>query len=81
MPIKSLEVDHLLLSNIIVHHLNNNQVWPWEQKGCSQKSRGTKNHVLVDKLVMFLTRRQHRNLQITWIDYRKAYVCPPFMDH
>ena len=66
-----------LLSNEIIHHLNYNHVWPWEQKGCRRRSRGTKDHLLVDKLVMFLTRRRHRNLQMTWIDYRKAYDSVP----
>ena len=42
-----------LMSAAIVCHLNSNQVWPWEQKGCKRGSRGTKDHLLVDKLVMF----------------------------
>ena len=62
-----------MMSAAIIRHLNRNQVCPWEQKGCKRGSRGTKDHLLVDKLVMFMTRRQHRNLQMTWIDYQKAY--------
>ena len=66
-----------MMSAAIVCHLNRNQVWPWEQKGCKRGSRGTKDHLLVDKLVMFLTRRRHQNLQMTWIDYQKAYYFVP----
>jgi len=66
-----------IVSKSIVSHLNSNCVWPWEQKGCKQRSRGTKDHLLVDKLIMFLTRRRRRNLQMTWIDYRKAYDSVP----
>jgi len=32
--------------------------------GCKEGIRGTKDHLLVDKLVMFLT----RNIQMTWIN-------------
>jgi len=66
-----------MLSNAIIRHPDSNQVWPWEQKGCRRKSRGTKDHLLVDKLVMFLTKRRRRNLQMTWIDYCKAYNSVP----
>ena len=68
-----------MMSAAIVYHLNRNQVWPWEQKECKWGSRGTKDHLLVDKLVMFLTRQQHRNLQMTWIDYQKAYDSVPHL--
>jgi len=46
-------------------------------KGCKRKSKGTKDHLLVDKLVMFLTKRNRRNLRMMWIDYRKAYESVP----
>ena len=42
-----------------------------------RKSKGTKDHLLVDKLVMFLTKRNRRNLRMIWIDYRKAYDSMP----
>ena len=44
---------------------NINDGWPWEQKGCRRNSRETKDHLLimVDKLLMFLTKCCQRNLQ------------------
>ena len=66
-----------IVSKEIVAHLERNNVWPWEQKGCKRRSRGTKDHLLVDKLVTFLIKRKHRNLRMTWIDYRKAYDSVP----
>ena len=66
-----------IVSKEIIAHLEKNKVWPWEQKGCKFGSRGTKDHLLVDKLVTFLTKRKHRNLRMTWIDYRKAYDSVP----
>jgi len=35
------------------------------------------DHLLVDKLVMFLTKKNRKNLRMTWIDYRKAYDSVP----
>ena len=32
---------------------------------------------MVDKLIMFLTKRCQNNLQITWINYRKVYDLVP----
>ena len=61
----------------MLFHLEQTQSWPWEQKGCMRKSKGTKDHLLVDKLVMFLTKRNRRNLRMIWIDYRKAYDSMP----
>ena len=61
-----------ILANDMLFHLEQTQSWPWEQKGCMRKSKGTKDHLLVDKLVIFLTKRNRRNLRMIWIDYRKA---------
>ena len=66
-----------ILANEILVHLEENNSWPWEQKGCKKGSRGTKDHLLVDKLVVFLTKRNRRNLRMTRIDYRKAYDSVP----
>lgn len=35
------------------------------------------DHLLVDKLVMFLTKQNHQNLRMTWIDYCRAYNSVP----
>ena len=45
------------LADQIMCHLDACHSWPWEQKGCKRRSKGTKDHLLVDKLVMFLTKR------------------------
>ena len=36
----------------IYNHLEENDLLPEEQKGCRRNSRGTKNHLLIDKAVM-----------------------------
>ena len=52
--------------------LEMNDVPPNEQKGCRRKTRGTKDRLLIDKLVLRDCKRRHTNLSMAWIDYRKA---------
>jgi len=52
---------------------------PVEQKGCSKGSRGAKDQLLIDKMIMSEVKRRHKNLQMVWIDYRKAYDSVPHM--
>ena len=46
---------------------------PVEQKGCTRKSRGTKDQLLIDKMVLADCKRKHKNLAMAWVDYKKAY--------
>ena len=66
-----------ILSELIYKHFDDNCLLPVEQKGCRKGSRGTKDHLLVDKLIMDIARHKHRNLHMSWIDYRKAYDSVP----
>ena len=50
-----------------------NDVLPHEQKGCRRKSRGTKDQLLIDKLVLKDCKKRHTNLSMAWIDYREVY--------
>ena len=43
-----------------------------EQEGCRRKSRGTKDQLIIGKMVLKDCRRRNTNLAMTWIDYRKA---------
>ena len=46
---------------------------PNEQKGCMEKSRGTKDQLLIDKAILKNFRRTCKGLAMGWIDYSKAY--------
>ena len=46
-----------------------------EQKGCFRQSRGTKDQLLIDKLVMCDAKR--KNLCMAWINFRKAFDSVP----
>ena len=66
-----------IISNAIYDHLSDKGLIPWEQKGCKRKSRGTKDQLLIDKMIMKHAKRKQRNLRMTWIDYKKAYDSVP----
>ena len=66
-----------VLSEKIYDHLEAEQLFPEEQKGCRKGSRGTKEHLLVDKMVMRNCKRRKTNLVMAWIDNKKAYDMVP----
>ena len=66
-----------IISNAIYDHLSDKGLIPWEHKGCKRKSRGMKDQLLIDKMIMKHTTRKQRNLRMTWIDYKKAYDSVP----
>ena len=41
-----------IISEEIYEHLDKNRVLPVEQKGCRKSSRGTKDQLLIDKMVL-----------------------------
>ena len=55
-PITCLSLVYKLLTGILRHlsyrHLDSNGFIPSQQKGCTQKSKGTKDYLLVDKMLI-----------------------------
>ena len=66
-----------LISEKMYEHLVENDVLPDEQKGCRERSRGTKDQLLIDKTILKHCKRHQRNLAMGWIDYKKAYDMVP----
>ena len=66
-----------LISDSIYHHLDQQKLLPPEQKGCKKKSRGCKEQLMIDKLILKNCKRRKRNLNMTFIDYKKAYDSVP----
>ena len=58
-----------MISELIYSHLDTHDLLPFELKGCHKKSRGTKDHLLVDRLIMDNARHRSKNLFMAWIDY------------
>ena len=80
-PIACLPLAWKLLTGIfaekIYSHLEDKALLPDQQKGCRKNSRGTKDQLLIDKMVLRDARRGRKNLAMAWIDYKKAYDMVP----
>ena len=66
-----------ILADKLYEHLSEQDVIGEEQKGCIRKSRGTKDHLMLDKAILRDSRKRMTNLGICWIDYQKAYDMLP----
>ena len=80
-PISCLPLLWKLMTGIIAESmygiLESNNILPNEQKGCKRESRGTKDQLLIEKMVLKDCKRRHTNLAMPWIDYRKALDMVP----
>ena len=80
-PISCLPLMWKLLTGVIAEsmyeYLERNNILPEEQKGCRRKSRGTKDQLLIDKVILQDCKKGHKNLAMAWVDYRKAYDLVP----
>ena len=67
-----------IIADEIYAYLDRENILPEEQKGCRKGSRGTKDQLLIDKVVLKDCKKRHTNIAMTWIDYKKAYdMVPP----
>ena len=80
-PITCLPIMWKLLTGIISErlyiYLEETNTIPHQQKGCRRKCRGTKDQLLIDKMVMKNSKRRKTNLSMAWIDYKKAFDMVP----
>ena len=51
-----------IISETMCKFLDENEILPVEQKGCSRRSRGTKDQLLIDKSILADCKRKHNNL-------------------
>ena len=66
-----------ILADQIYSHLDANGLFPEEQKGCKRNSRGCKEQLLIDKLILRQAKRLKRSVHMSFIDYKKAYDSVP----
>ena len=80
-PISCLPVMWKLLTGVLAGQmyafLDEHNILPQEQKGCRKKSSGTKDQILIDKMILQDCKQKHKNLAMAWVDYRKAYDLVP----
>ena len=80
-PIACLPTTYKLLTGVlaetIYEHISSHGELPIEQKGCKKKSRGTKDQLLIDKMILKNCKKAKKNLHMAWIDYKKVYDMVP----
>ena len=80
-PITCLPIMWKVLTGVIsddmYEYLDEEKLLPQEQKGCRRNSRGTKDQLMIDKMILRNCRRRYTGLGMAWIDYQKAYDMVP----
>ena len=80
-PITCLPILWKLLTGIISERLYNyleeTNTIPHQQKGRRRKCSGTKDQLLIGKMVMMNSKRRETNVSMAWIDYKKAFDMAP----
>ena len=82
-PITCLPLMWKLLTSMVAQNINSHleefDLIGHEQKGCRVKTRGTKDHLLLDKVILKDSKARKTNLTMAWIDYQKAYDYVPHL--
>lgn len=80
-PITCLPTTYKILTSIIseklYNHLEKNKLLDEEQKGCRKKSRGCKEQLVIDSIVMSNAKKNKTPLHTAYIDYQKAFDSVP----
>lgn len=80
-PITCLTTSYKLLTSILSErtysHMEDNNIFPIEQKGCKKGSYGCKDQLLINRMILENAKSKHKNLSTAWIDYKKAFDSVP----
>ena len=57
--------------------MEDDNIFPSEQKGSRKESYGCKDHLLVNKMILENARTKQTHLSNAWIDYKKAFDSVP----
>ena len=60
----------LFITGKVYGHITDNDILPYEQKGCRREARGCKEHLIMDKNIIETAKKNKRNVIILWIDYK-----------
>ena len=59
-----------IISERLYNYLEETNTIPHQQKDCRRKCRGTKDQLLIDKMMTMNSKRRKTNLSMAWIDYK-----------
>jgi hypothetical protein len=57
--------------------MDNGNLLPKEQKGCSRGTKGCKDQLLISKAILRKCKSRKKRLSMAWIDYQKNFVRVP----
>ena len=66
-----------MIVNRILAHCEQNNIIAEEQKGCKRNTKGCKEQLIIDNVVLEQARQRSRNLHTCFIDYQKAFDSVP----
>ncbi|KAL0822073.1 hypothetical protein ABMA28_005438 [Loxostege sticticalis] len=80
-PITCLPTLYKLITSCITNklnsHIENNKILSEEQKGCRRNHLGCKEQLVIDSIILKHAHKHKRNINITYIDYQKAFDSVP----
>lgn len=80
-PITCLQTMYKLitscLTEIIYEHISSKNILTEEQKGCCKNSRGCKEQLIIDSVVMKQALNNKKDISTMYIDYQKAFDSIP----
>ena len=66
-----------VIADQIYAHLDQEKLFPEEQKGCRKGSRETNYLLYINSAVIKEVKSRNKNLAMAWIDYKKVYDMVP----
>ncbi|KAL0803287.1 hypothetical protein ABMA28_017234 [Loxostege sticticalis] len=80
-PITCLPTLYKLITSCITNklntHIENNNILAEEQKGCRRNHMGCKEQLVIDSIILKHAHQRRININITYIDYKKAFDSVP----
>lgn len=80
-PITCLSTLYKIITSVITvaigQHIEANNILTEEQKGCKKGSRGCKEQMVIDSVILKQAEKNKRSLYIAYIDYQKAFDSIP----
>lgn len=80
-PITCLSVIYKLFTAVInerlYQHCQTHQIFEAEQKGCIRAALGCKEQLTIDSVILKQVQKKQKNLNISYIDYSKAFDSVP----
>ena len=58
-------------------HFERRNLLPDEQRGCKKRARGSKDQLLIDRMVLKNCKKRQVGLATGWIDYKKGHEMVP----